>query len=466
MYEQWQDIGSFQKATMAKDGTPHVLFHVNGPKQDSQGERMTEEGRDIFVKAGKEGRIDLVPSHTVPIALGKSADAMVDTAGELFVDFALDKDDPWALKLHKGVLDGTFKGQCSAGGRCKRDHVAKTFTPIDDPKVPFHVALTMADAASYEDAGPVAAFVKGIVEKNLDGVEWTEAKTAKAVEVFAKGAEIYDSQAALQAIMNMTDALSSLKWLYSSESMENEPEAAGQIASLKAACIALDEALMNAKEFIASEILEGKDGEIQVGEGDNAFMLSRKDGKPVVEWVSFAKKKFSAEKRKALAKEGKALPDGSFPIEDVSDLENAIKAYGRASDKEAAKKHIEKRAKELGATDKLPEDWTKSKVTPSAPVVSPVVTPVVESFEKSEAFLTMQKSITTLTESLAKANETLSAWKPIVERVSAYPMPVAGKLKAVAVTKEADGEPMTKAEEETKPAHNGPPWVLASEWKL
>jgi hypothetical protein len=38
---------------------------------------------------------------------------------------------------------------------------------------------------------------------------------------------------------------------------------------------------------------------------------------------------FSPDKRKELAKEGKALPDGSFPIETVADLENAIRAVGR-----------------------------------------------------------------------------------------------------------------------------------------
>lgn len=73
------------------------------------------------------------------------------------------------------------------------------------------------------------------------------------------------------------------------------------------------------------------------------------------------KRKFSAGDRKKLADSGKALPDGSFPIEDREDLENAIHAYGRAKDKTAAKKHIIARAKDLGATDMLPDDWTSTK---------------------------------------------------------------------------------------------------------
>jgi hypothetical protein len=68
----------------------------------------------------------------------------------------------------------------------------------------------------------------------------------------------------------------------------------------------------------------------------------------------------STDERDKLAKGGKALPDGSFPIASVSDLRNAIKAYGRAKNKAAAKRHIIKRAKALGRTDLLPEEWSAS----------------------------------------------------------------------------------------------------------
>ncbi|WP_423396032.1 hypothetical protein [Burkholderia sp. LMG 21824] len=71
------------------------------------------------------------------------------------------------------------------------------------------------------------------------------------------------------------------------------------------------------------------------------------------------KRDFSSDQRKKDADEHKAMPDGSFPIENKSDLENAIKAYGRAKDPEAVKKHIKARAKALGAEDMLPDDWEK-----------------------------------------------------------------------------------------------------------
>lgn len=66
--------------------------------------------------------------------------------------------------------------------------------------------------------------------------------------------------------------------------------------------------------------------------------------------------------REKLAKEGKALKDGSFPIRNVSDLKNAIKAYGRAKDKDSAKKHIIKRAKDLQRYyDLIPEEWRSKR---------------------------------------------------------------------------------------------------------
>jgi len=74
------------------------------------------------------------------------------------------------------------------------------------------------------------------------------------------------------------------------------------------------------------------------------------------------KRKFSSEKREKLAKEGKALPDGSFPIENCSDVENAIQAIGRAKNPSKAKAHIKKRAKALGCSEKIPDNW-KSEAT-------------------------------------------------------------------------------------------------------
>lgn len=54
--------------------------------------------------------------------------------------------------------------------------------------------------------------------------------------------------------------------------------------------------------------------------------------------------------RKKLAKGGKALPDGSYPIPNIEYLKKAIQALGRASDYNKALAHIKKRAQALGAS--------------------------------------------------------------------------------------------------------------------
>lgn len=86
--------------------------------------------------------------------------------------------------------------------------------------------------------------------------------------------------------------------------------------------------------------------------------LSEKDRTGIFDALpEAAKRDFSDKKREKLAGEGKALPDGSFPIENKADLANAITAHGRAKDPAKAKKHIIARAKSLGAEAMLPDDW-------------------------------------------------------------------------------------------------------------
>lgn len=84
------------------------------------------------------------------------------------------------------------------------------------------------------------------------------------------------------------------------------------------------------------------------GEGDG-------DGEP------YWKRDFSEDQRKKAAGSGAALPDGSFPIENTSDLKNAIHAFGRAKDKAKAKAHIISRAKSLGQEALIPQDWKTEK---------------------------------------------------------------------------------------------------------
>lgn len=69
--------------------------------------------------------------------------------------------------------------------------------------------------------------------------------------------------------------------------------------------------------------------------------------------------KISQEERMKLAKKGHALEDGAYPIRNVEDLKNAIQAYGRAkaSERRMVRKHIMKRARQLGKYVLVPEHW-------------------------------------------------------------------------------------------------------------
>jgi len=69
------------------------------------------------------------------------------------------------------------------------------------------------------------------------------------------------------------------------------------------------------------------------------------------------KRAFSEDRRMELAKDGMAMPDGSYPIVSETDLRNAIQAFGRAKDKEATKKHIMKRARALKMESLIPANW-------------------------------------------------------------------------------------------------------------
>lgn len=75
------------------------------------------------------------------------------------------------------------------------------------------------------------------------------------------------------------------------------------------------------------------------------------------EQAEVEKRDVSTAEREKLADKGQALPDGSFPIANVGDLKNAIRAIGRAKDVTKAKAHIKKRAKALGKPDLVPDSW-------------------------------------------------------------------------------------------------------------
>ena len=80
-------------------------------------------------------------------------------------------------------------------------------------------------------------------------------------------------------------------------------------------------------------------------------------------WVAKGGRNYSAGERKQMADDGRALPDGSYPINDEHDLHSAaILQRSGHGDVKAAAKHIGKRAKELGVANPLDTDTAKSEI--------------------------------------------------------------------------------------------------------
>ena len=83
-------------------------------------------------------------------------------------------------------------------------------------------------------------------------------------------------------------------------------------------------------------------------------------------YLALLKRDFTQEQRDSAAEEGHAMPGGRYPINNASDLENAIHAVGRGKGSHAAiRAHIMRRAGALGAADKIPGDWKASKADTS-----------------------------------------------------------------------------------------------------
>jgi hypothetical protein len=103
--------------------------------------------------------------------------------------------------------------------------------------------------------------------------------------------------------------------------------------------------------------IDGKSYDVFVSLDGKVLGYDEYEGKSEEEAEMELKREYSEEARADMATEGIAMEDGSFPIKTVADLKNAIRAYGRAKDKEKAKRHIVKRAQALMEEGLIPEEW-------------------------------------------------------------------------------------------------------------
>ena len=91
-------------------------------------------------------------------------------------------------------------------------------------------------------------------------------------------------------------------------------------------------------------------------------LLKSHDVDPALVAERLWKAKYDTGQLKQMGKDGRAYrnPDGSYsyPIADAEDLDNAIRAVGRGgAEHDAIRRYIARRAKQLKATDKIPDTW-------------------------------------------------------------------------------------------------------------
>lgn len=86
-------------------------------------------------------------------------------------------------------------------------------------------------------------------------------------------------------------------------------------------------------------------------------MEHSEDG-PAEFYAAVVKAKYNADDLRRMASSGAAMADESYPIGDRDDLDKAIRAVGRGgSSHNAIRKHIISRARSLGASSEIPDNW-------------------------------------------------------------------------------------------------------------
>ena len=228
-----------------------------------------------------------------------------------------------------------------------------------------------------EKGMPGLLHVEGIAEDMFDGkvldsgysaeadmfVVDVEAKDGRPIEVFIDG-----SSAEVLGWHKLDNNAFEQKSLVD-EMMLIDFNDAAEIAtkSIQGSVVAVEPDVFEGYDAYAVEIdgLDGKSYDVFVSLDGEVLGYDKYEDEDVeaidAEVAEIAlKRAFTEQQRGEMAKDGTALADGSFPISTKEDLANAIQAFGRASDKAAAKRHIMQRAKALGAESLIPATWVVS----------------------------------------------------------------------------------------------------------
>ena len=175
------------------------------------------------------------------------------------------------------------------------------------------------------------------------------------------------------------------------------------------------------------------------------------------------KGEFSAPEREKDAEEGVAMPDGSYPIRSVKDVENAVRDYFRTGKKPDVKAHIIARAKAIGAESALPDDWKESadKAASLSYAVGGARAPDALAKALTYAALKLDRATAEnarLRKALDDLGPALADMKKRIASLEAQPLPAKAALRSVAKTADGADETLVSADDAVKrlaslPAH-------------
>ena len=290
-----------------------------------------------------------------------------------------DEEDDEEMKMYSGGedLDAARKRRLSSMGAKSAELGRNAYMCAIERKV-YPGGTGVCDdcpgGCVAEKGMPGLLSVEGIAEKMFSGtvldsgyssdadmfVVDVQTKDGRSVEVFVDGttAEVLGFHKLDDSAFEQKSALDSIMVIDLHEAAEIA------VKSIQGDVVAVEPDIFEGFDAYAVEIegLDGKSYDVFVSLDGEVLGYDKYEPEEAEAIESEAaeialKRAFSDEVRTQMAEEGKAMSDGSYPIESVMDLKNAISAFGRAKDKEAAKKHIMKRAKSLGQETLIPDNW-------------------------------------------------------------------------------------------------------------
>lgn len=358
-----------------EDDTP--AESEDAPTPDAEmGDEEEEEDEDAEPKGNMRKRT-LAYKDDEDGEKAMDADEMDDTEDDD------EEDEEEDAPVAKGWMGEARKRRLQTMGKKSADVGVKSFLCAIDRKV-YPGASAMCDdcpgGCMSEKGMPGLIEIEGKAEAEFDGtvidsgysqnsdvyVVDLEVKSG-AIEVFLEG-----STGEVLGFHKLDDSVFEQKSLYDDSELIDFNEACDiavkSIEGLDGTVMAVEPDTFEGFDCYAVEIdgIDGKSYDVFValdGEvlGFDAYEADEAEEIEAEAAEIALKRAFNEEQREEMAKEGMALPDGSFPIATIDDLRNAIMAHGRAADKEKAKRHIMKRARAMGLSNMIPASWTTKK---------------------------------------------------------------------------------------------------------